>query len=59
MTFFKKYSLGFAREEVLFIFVTEIPADSPVYATENNDCWQSQGPPSGLFTFETFEINSV
>lgn len=42
-----------------FISVTEIPADSPVYATENNDCWQSQGPPGGLFTFETFEINSV
>jgi len=39
--------------------VTEIPADSPVYATESNDCWQSQGPPGGLFTFETFEINSV
>lgn len=42
-----------------FISVTEIPADSPVYATKNNDCWQSQGPPGGLFTFETFEINSV
>lgn len=47
------------RKNDFFISVTEIPADSPVYATENNDCWQSQGPPGGLFTFETFEINSV